>query len=181
MQEFKLDKKYIILMKGCLVIFIAFLALGFALPFLPEEEQGSPNGILATTLMGTLVFGGFSILTWITLKKLPFADVAADEDGIWYMHVGKETGLIYWEEIHTVKEKSYMQRLDLLDQNNKELLRVEYQLQGFELLRDILNEKATSTSEGVNQTEFTKKPLYHLFYLVSVIGFSALGIYLGKD
>lgn len=86
MQEFKLDRKYITLMKGCLVVFIAFLALGFALPFLPDENEANPNGTLMITVMCTVVFGFFSILTWRTLKKLPFADVAADDDGVWYIH-----------------------------------------------------------------------------------------------
>ena len=180
MQEFKLDKKYITLMKGCLIVFIAFLALGFALPFLPDDDKSNPNGTLMVTVMCTVVFGFFSIFTWFTLKKLPFADVAADGDGIWYIHNGKDKGLISWEKIHRVKERPYMQRLDLLDRNNKELLRVEYQLLGFELLRDILNEKAVTLNPEPNQSKFSKGSLYHFFYLSGVVGFSALGIYVGK-
>lgn len=181
MQEFKLDKKFITLMKGCLIVFIAFLALGFSLPFLPDEGKGNPNSTLMITVMCTAVFGFFSIFTWLTLKKLPFVDVAADGDGIWYMHIGKDKGLVSWEKIHRVKERPYMQRLDLLDRNNKELLRVEYQLLGFELLRDALNEKTGNLNSEPNQSNFSKGSLYHLFYLACVVGFSALGIYVGKD
>jgi len=180
MQEFKLDQKHISLMKGCLVVFIAFLALGFALPFLPDENEGNPNGTLMTTVMCTVVFGLFSIFTWRTLKKLPFADVAADNDGVWYMHIGKEKGLIAWEKIHGVKERPYMQRLDLLGTDNQELLRVEYQLLGFEMLREVLNEKTGAQNTGLDQSRFAKGPLYHLFYLACVIGFTALGLYVGK-
>jgi len=181
MQEFKLDKKYITLMKACLVVFIAFLALGFSLPFIPGESEGIPNGTLMTSVMCTVVFGFFSILTWRTLKKLPFADVAADDDGVWYIHIGKDKGLIAWEKIYKVKERPYVQRLDLLGTDNKELLRVEYQLLGFEILREVLNERAGAQNKDLNQSSFSKGPLYHLFYLACVIGFSALGLYVGKS
>ena len=163
MQEFKLDKNYITLMKVCLVVFIAFLALGFALPFLPDENEGNPNGTLMTTAMCTVVFGLFSIITWRTLKKLPFADVAVDDDGVWYIHIGKQKGLVAWEKVHKVKERAYMQRLELLGTDNKELLRVEYQLLGFEMLREVLNEKAGAQDKDLDQSSFSKGPLYHFF------------------
>ena len=181
MQEFKLDKNYTTLMKVCLVVFIAFLALGFALPFLPDENEGNPNGTLMTTAMCTVVFGLFSIITWRTLKKLPFADVAVDDDGVWYIHIGKEKGLVAWEKVHKVKERPYMQRLELLGTDNKELLRVEYQLLGFEMLREVLNEKAGAQDKDLDQSSFSKGPLYHFFYLACVTGFSVLGLYVGKN
>ncbi|ODA33109.1 hypothetical protein A8L45_11570 [Veronia pacifica] len=181
MQEFKLDKKYITLMKVCLVVFTVFLALGFSLPFLPDENAGNPNGTLMATVFCTAVFGFFAILTWRALKKLPFADVAADDDGLWYMHVGKDKGLIAWEKIHKVKERQYAQRLDLLGIDNKELLRVEYQLMGFEILREVLNERAGAQNEDLNKSSFSKGPLYHFFCFACVIGFSALGLYVGKS
>jgi len=167
-------------MKGALAVFIAFLAFGFALPFLTEGEQGNQYGTLFITLLCTVVFGFFSILTWQSLRRLPFADVAADDDGIWYIHIGKDKGLTSWEKIQKVKERAYMQRLDLLDYNSQELLRIEYQLLGFEVLRDLLNEKTSILNPEFNKTAFSKNPLYHLFYLVGVVGFSALGYYVGK-
>ncbi len=168
-------------MRVCLVIFIVFLVLGFSLPFLPEDNKGNPNSTLMITVMCTVFFGFFSILTWSTLKKLPFADVAADDDGVWYMHIGKDNGLIAWGKIFKVKERPFMQRLDLLGNDNQELLRVEYQLLGFEVLREILNAKAGTQNKDLDQSSFSKGPFYHLFYLAAVIGFSALGFYVGKN
>lgn len=74
-----------------------------------------------------------------------------------------------------------MQRLDLLGTDNKELLRVEYQLLGFEMLREVLNERAGAQDKDLDQSTFYKGPLYHLFYLACVIGISALGLYVGKN
>ncbi len=181
MQEFKLDKKFITLMKGCLVVFVAFLALGLALPFLPDEEKGNPNGTIIITIMCTVVFGFFTIFTWLTLKKLPYADVVTDKNGIWYKHLGKEQGLIPWGEISKVKERAYLQCLDLLGVQGNRLLRVEYQLIDFEVLRHILSENISTEGPEFNRSSFSKGMLYHLFYLVCVLGISALGWYVGAN
>jgi hypothetical protein len=181
MQEFKIDKNYITIMKVCLAVFIAFLALGFALPFLTDEEVKNTNGTLFATLMCTVVFGSFSMLTWHILRKLPFADIASDDDGIWYIHLGKDNGLISWKKVSEVKERSYLQCLDLLDRNGERLLRVEYQLIGFEVIRHTINERTPNTNATLSQSEFSKGPMHHPFYLASVFGFSALGIYVGSD
>lgn len=181
MQEFKLERKYISLMRGCLVIFVGCLVLGFALPFFPEEEKGNPNGTLILTLMCFVVFGPLLIFTWLTLRRLPYADIAFDDEGIWYLHSGKDKGLISWERISKVKERAYMQCLDLLDRDGQKLLRVEYQLLGFEYLRYELNERTSKENPASNQSTFSKGLLYHLFYLLGVLGFSALGFYVGAD
>jgi len=182
MKEFKLDKKYITWAKGAFVFFIAFLVLGFSLPLLHYYEGTSnPNGtsmiiVMCITVFVTVVFGFYSILAWRSLKSLPFADVAADDDGIWYMHVGKDKGLIPWETINRIKERPRMQRLDLLDRNNNELLRVEYDLTGFALLRNLLNEKAGTLNPGSHQSRFSTGLLYHLENLAYVVAISAFGI-----
>lgn len=166
-------------MRLCFVVFIAFLALGLALPFLPDENKGNPNATVFATTICTVVFGFLSVLTWLTLKRLPYADVVVDDDGIWSMYLGKDKGLISWRRIHNVKERPYLQRLDLLDSNNNELLRIEYQLLRFELLRDVLNERTGSQNLEVHQSEFSKNSLYHLSYLMTVVGFTASVIYIG--
>lgn len=181
MQEFKLDKKYTNLMKGCLIFFLGFLVFGFSLPFLPGEEKADLHGNLIVTVMSTVVFGPLAVITWLSLRKLPYADVATDEDGIWYVHIGKDKGLFAWEAIAEMKERPKSQCLDLLDSNGKKLIRVEYQLSGFENLRDQLNEKTLNTTSELDLTKFSKGARYHLFNLVCVFGFSGLGLYVGAE
>lgn len=177
MQEFRFDKKYITLMKVCFLGFVAFFILGFVSLLFPGDKGVDPG----LTLLYMLVFGTLSTLTWLTLKKLPFANVGADDDGIWYLHIGKRKGLIQWGKISKVKERTYMQCLDLLDFNGEKLLRVEYQLLGFESLRIMLYEKTNNASSESGKSTFSKSPLYHLFHLVGVLGFSAIGYYVGSD
>lgn len=181
MQEFKLDKKYIKQIKLCLVVFVAFLALALSLPFLPGNEEGSRNGTLITSALCTLIFGSASFLAWRTQRKLYLVDIAADNEGIWYLHIGKDNGLVKWDEIHRVRERRFKQRLVLQDINYRELLKVEYQLSGFETIRELLNERAGAQNEELDQSSFSKGPLHHLFYLVVVIGIATLGFLIGKE
>ena len=64
---------------------------------------------LIFNLIYTVIFVFFSVLTWLTLRKLSYVDIAADDDGIWYMHIGKANGLILWNKIATIKERLYLQ------------------------------------------------------------------------
>lgn len=180
MQEFRVEKNFITLMKVSLIGCIAFMVFGMSLPFLPDDGKSSANGTLIVSLMCTALFGFFAALSWRTLKKLPLAEIAADDDGIWYLHAGKNNGLVTWEKIHKIKERQYLQRLDLMGSNNRELLRVEYQLHGFEQLREVLNEKACTQKVESEQFKFSKGSFYHLSNLVGIVCFSALGIYVGQ-
>lgn len=179
MQEFEIDRSFVNLMKVCLVVFVALLALSFALPFLPEEKNGNPAEVWRAALICIPVFGFLSAITWNTLRKLPNAAVAADNDGIWRLHIGKIDGLIPWEKISVVKESAYLQRLNLFDQNGEKLLTLEYQLVDFEDIRYALNEKAALVNSAIDQSTFSKGGFYHVFYLAGVIGFAALGLYVG--
>ena len=181
MQEFKHDRKTIRALKGTLVLCIVGLASRFALPFLEAEEKGNPSETLITTLILTFAFCVVSVLTWLTLRAFPFTNVAADDDGIWYMHIGKENGLISWKKIHAIKERSFMQCLDLLDSRGQKLLRVEYQLDGFAVLRNLINEKTSISPLEFHRSVFSKGPLYHLSFLVFVFCFSALGFYFAGE
>ena len=180
-QEFKLDKQLIITMKGCLVILIAALAFSLALPFLSSEENSNSSAVFFTTIFCTIIFGCATGFTWLSLEQLSYVDVVIDDDGIWYKHLGKNQGLIPWNKIYKIKERAFLQCLDLLGANENTLLRVEYQLYDFEKLRNILNEKILIRGREVNRSSFSKSPLFHLFNWVGILGLSALNIYVAAS
>lgn len=169
MQEFEIEKKYFTLLKIGIVCFIAFLVfvLDWVFSFYGDAEFTNRDLILA--IIVSFFAGGVLIWSLIALKQLPFHKVAIDDDGIWYVHIGKQKGLINWGKIYKIKERQSLQRLDLYDSNNKKLLKIEYQLLGFELLRDIVNEKATAIPK-CNQSEFSKHSLYHLGHWAIFMG-----------
>ena len=180
MQEFNLDKKTKLLFKGCLVIFVGFLLLGFALPFIPDDGKTNTDASWDLTIICTIVFGFFAIMAWRTLKKLPYVDVVVDDDGLWYRHKPKKEGLVPWKQIAEIKERLYLQCLDILDSDGRRLIRIEYQLNDFETLRNILTDKLSDALPKGRHTQFSKNILYHFFSAACIAGFSWLGLYVGK-
>tara|TARA_R110002167_G_scaffold54498_1_gene155283 strand:- start:25492 stop:26331 length:840 start_codon:yes stop_codon:yes gene_type:complete len=175
-------------MRVCLVGFVGFLLLGLSLPFLPDEGGDPSKGTFGTTVMCTVVFGAFTYLTWHTLKGLPFVDVVADDDGLWLKHTDKENGLIPWGDVASLKERATRQCLDVLNSNGERLIRIEYQLNGFEHLRSLLtnnlskNQAESSHASDTNSNRvFGKGVGYHVFYVCAVVGFLALGWYVGSE
>ncbi len=181
MQEFNLDKKFKIVMKVCFVVFAAFLVLGVALPFLPDDGKGSAEKTFILSTMCIVVFGFCTILAWLTLRKLPYVDIIIDDDGLWYKHKQKKHDLVPWKKIDKLKERAYRQCLDVLDSSGRKLIRVEYQLNNFDTLRSILNEKAIDSNQNPQRTHFSKSALYHLFYAGILTGFSWMGLYVGRN
>ncbi len=168
-------------MKGCLFVFLVFLLLGLALPFFPEEEKGNPGGTIIISIICAVGFGFLSIITWLTIRKFPYCDLVVDEDGIWYKHLGKEKGMVPWERISKIRERVYLRCLDLLDSKGKKLIRVEYQLIGFELLRNILIERVHAIRSEFLRRNFSKGMLYHLFNVGIIFGFAGLGLFIGTN
>jgi hypothetical protein len=110
---------------------LVFAAWGLFAPRGPREAD--PRVIGAA---GAAVCAALALWSSRSVRALRAADIAADEEGLWPAHADRRTHLIPWARISGVAERSYGQRLDLLGPANEVLLRVEYQLVGFEELRD---------------------------------------------
>lgn len=177
-QEFNLDKKSITNMKGSVIFFLSMIVLSVSLPFLPNEGQGSSQGALWVSFGCTVIFGFFTIYSWISLKKLPYVDIVIDEEGLWYKHKSKNAGLVPWNAIANLNERSWLQCLDVLDANGQKLLRVEYQLDRFEALRELLTTRVGQHKGQVKlPCYFSKRLDYHLFTVSVLLGFLIAGLY----
>lgn len=181
MQEFDFGKKFPLIMKGCIILFIACLVFVIALLFFSDETKENYKIIFFLKIAVAAILVFLIISSWLTLQRLPYLAIVIDDDGIWHKHLEKSQGIIPWERIAKIKERAYLQRLNILAANGDVLLRVEYQLVGFEDLRDILNEKVIASRDELKCFSFSKGPFYHAFYLVKIIGLFALGLYLGAN
>ena len=75
---------------------------------------------------------------------------------------------------------SLLAMLRCFNARGQRLIRIEYQLTNFEQLRAILTDKVLANKKRPTlPTSFSKRYLYHLFYAACVVGFSALGWYVG--
>ena len=116
-----------------------------------------------------------------SLKKIPRADITADDDGLWHTHESKPRGLLRWADIGRIRERAGQQCLEIFDRTGRKRIRVEYQLTGFEGLRNRLYENIRLSGERARGRDFSKNPGYHLFYWACGIGFSWLGLYIGQN
>ncbi len=102
----------------------------------------------------------------------------------WHLLVkqeGKTRGLLRWADIGRIRERAGQQCLEIFDRTGRKRIRVEYQLNGFETLRNRLYENICVSGQGVRSRDFSKNPVYHLFYWACGIGFSWLGLYIGQN
>lgn len=106
--------------------------------------------IYASTILALLVYAFF------TYKKIHSHDVCIDDDGIWYLDVGKKYGLVRWRDVTHITHNARKKRLDLTVREKEDIFKVYYGLDGFEGLKKIIK-KATKnaliTQEKTNKIE----------------------------
>ena len=181
-QKFVIESSFAGLSRAAVWVFAIFGVACLALPFLAEE--GRPRNQNALYAFAVFGFCFFSALAWFgrrVAKQLPSATVAVDDDGLWLARLPKDTALLRWEEIRSIRERPYLQRLDLLDATGHCRLRLEYQLAGFEHVRALVMDKARLAAEPRRfPVRFRKSSVYHLLNVGSLFAFSLLGLYVGS-
>ena len=90
-------------------------------------------------------------------------------------------GVIPWGNIAKLKERSIRQYLDLFDSHDNRVLRIDYRLDGFEQLRDIIVDKIIRQKLEYAQSSFARGSLYHAGFLVVTLCLFVLGLYVGKN
>ena len=158
-RTFEVDRSFAALSKWAPWLLIAFVLLFVALPFLPNGDRPSNNfGTIGLSVFGVIFFGVLGWYGFRIAKQLPQCSVSVDRDGLWLAHLSKERSLIRWEDVHSTREHMYLQRLDLLDKKGHVLIKVEYQLSGFETLRALLLEKISLPTQLAGSGRFAKRP-----------------------
>lgn len=180
-KTFVIGRTFSALSKGTPWVFVALVVFSIALPFLPGYRQSNPIGAVSLSVLGVCFFGVLGWYGFRIAKRLPYCAVSIDKDGLWSAHLSKETALIRWGQVHSTRERVYLQRLDLLDSHGNVLIKLEYQLSGFETLRALLVEKMQRPTAQTAPLAYAKRSIYHAIYIVSIAGFSLLGWYIGMS
>ncbi len=138
-------------MIALLVALLGFVALCFVLPII---EPGRKSLILA--LIGTAEFRGFEVLFIGILRK--WSDrVAVDDRGLWYLPHKRLPNLLRWEEIANVEARDIARRLIVGDAPGVRRIKLEYQLENFDKLRDIVLERAAARrAQGSARSVFNR-------------------------
>jgi hypothetical protein len=178
-RTFVLDRSFSELSRWAPWGLVAFVLFFLVLPFLPDQTRPAfGTGIVGLSGFGVLFFGVLAWLSFRIAKRLPQSSVSVDEDGIWPTHLTREKSLVRWKDVHSAKERLYLQRMDLLNASGAVLIKIEYQLTGFEQLRALLVEKVSLQPQS-DSKRFRRPSVHHLFYIGGIAAFSALGMYIG--
>lgn len=155
-------------------------ALSLSLPWFPDLPA-SP-WLYGMAGFGALGFGGFAWHGFLTARRIDRMPVALDEEGIWSANLERDSGLLRWGEIAEIRERSYLQRLDLVDRSGVVRLRLEYQLRPFETLRAIVVERAQGLADprAAGDT-FAKSPMHHGFYSAILVVWVVALVYVHDD
>ena len=131
--------------------------------------------------MIAVFFGSWGLYSLRILRKIPLSSIRIDADGIWPAHKNREQHLIPWQAIADVRERGVLQRMELLGINGEVLLRIDYQLAGFEELRDRLVERIELDHCDNLPARFAKPLGHHLFYGSCLVFFGGLGGFAGQE
>jgi hypothetical protein len=154
--------------------FLGLLLVGFAvfsaavpllLPWIDPTKPGAANLLwlflpfaIGMTVLGFYVF------------KTARGGVATADEGIWWIYPEEPSVFLAWREISEIRERSYLKCLVLSDSTRVRQIRVEYQVDDFNDLRELILSKATSRNSGLRQ-----RVVFHQrtsFYLV----FGGIGV-----
>jgi hypothetical protein len=146
---------------------IFFVVLSLSLPFTAQDGRPhNPVFIAGLSLFGTVFFGIWALYAWKYIRELPYTSVSLDEQGIWKTTNERSTSIVAWSKIASLRERPYLQRLDLLDKSGHLLLKAEYQLHNFERLRTLVIERSALYEQALDRSFpklfFTMLSLYWL-------------------
>ena len=181
-QSFVIARSFVGLSYFGVFLFGAFAIGSVGIAVIEYIDYPENKGAIVLYLLMTLIFLGFAYAAFRVIREIKRAPVTVDEDGIWRTYLGKAQGLIAWSEVNSIKEKQYGQRLELHSESGKTLIKLEYQLEGFEDLRHIVVSKTRRPETKFECPAIFKKPArYHVLATMFNIAVVVLSYFAGKN
>ena len=115
MRTYKLSIETSRLLRGLLLVFLIFFVFSISLPFLPIGESDNADNLVTIAITGAIVWGLASVYIFKIIRKLAYANVCVDDEGLWYANKPRAESLVKWEDIAEVIARPILERLDLLD------------------------------------------------------------------
>jgi YD repeat-containing protein len=135
---FQFPSSYRWLVTGSLPVFCVLVVVGFFfLLFNPGPKS------LAIGAICVIEFGFFALLA-IRAVHLARDRVAVNDDGLWYLTRRDLSTFIRWDEVANVEAHEIRKRLVITDMTGQKRINLEYQLDGFETLRNFVLERTTA-------------------------------------
>lgn len=167
-QVFRYSKDWQKAAKICVVV---FALIGIVFLYLTQSDT---EGIDVLGILASAPFLLLAVVSAHLARNLPNKAIELSNDGVWYQHEGEVNGKVLFDRVCRIKERLFLQRLDLLDQEGRKLISIDYKLTDFEILRYALCDKINSHLTAKDQSEFRKSTLIRVSHLVGVILFPFL-------
>ena len=105
--------------------------------------------------------------------------ITLDDSGIHIFYKNDSKQTINWNDIYEVRERSQLQRIDLLNRFGDTLLKIDYQLAGFDMLCETILSKSRYTQNVKQKRAFISSWLIRGIFIVSAIfsGCAIVGSY----
>ncbi|WP_104401632.1 hypothetical protein [Vibrio penaeicida] len=164
-QVFRYSTEWQKTIKICVVV---LALMGGSFLYLTQQDI---EGIDALGMMASLPFLLLAFVLGHLARNLPNKAIELSNDGVWYQHEGEVNGKVLFDRVCCIKERAFLQRLDLLDSEKRKLISIDYKLADFEILRYALCDRINSGLTAQDQSEFKKGRLAQFFHLAGVICF----------
>lgn len=160
------------LMIVCLVALLGFIAFFLTLPIFEPGRK-----FLVIAAIDAAGFGAFALLAGGSIRK-SWDRVAVDDAGIWYLPHKASPVLLRWEEIASVEAREIgMQRLMLSDASGFKKIKLEYHLENFDKLCDIvLTRTATLRAQTPTRSIFNRNYVNRGFWLFGLVFFAGCAL-----
>ncbi len=143
-REHHISKGFVTLMKWIGIFMFGVSLLYLIFPFI-DPPKNLLTGI-TIYVIGFIFFMGISIYCFYYIINKDRYSIRVTAAGLSSLGKSRTDVELRWEEISAVKERRYLQRLDVYGHNGRTILGVEYQLDDFELLRRLILSKASANS-----------------------------------
>jgi hypothetical protein len=157
-------------MLGATLVFVTAALLSASLPFFPDLRGRWSTLILA--VFG-LVF--FTPLAWLAFDAWTrrHERILTDEVEIRVVSPGGHSQAITWVDVVEARERPLLQRLELHGARGPKVLRLEYQLEGFLRLRQIIRDRALQL-----RTRHRQLREFHRVRYLSLVGMAGALLFL---
>lgn len=177
-EEFRFPRSFKSLWLFCVVVFSGIVLIVLVLAII-DSSQG-----WKLWLITGLCLALFIPATIYSFYVLRMGDdyVRVDSSGITYVpRRGKPVGLP-WSDIHNIKERNYLQRLELYNARGRKVMNLEFQMEGFARLRQLILESAGHLKEKMSRVKVFRKAFFaHGMLIFAILLFAGMGWLAGRQ
>ena len=159
-----------------LIVLALLTCCSIAFFVLYYEKMGSTNAYIL--LAAAIACCAYGLTCYRQLREYNTVAVRCDEDGIWYLHVGKEHGLVEWPNIAFVRELNKSPYVELLSPSRQVVLTLNAKLENFEALRQRIQQEVNHEKQLEIPSTLSRQKHYHIHFIITLLSLFLCSLFL---